>query len=276
MDLVYIVKDGDYNPDLRYSLRSVEKFVPYDNIWIVGYKPSWVKNVKYLPVVQEPNDKWNNSNRNVIEACKCPDISDNFVLMNDDFFAIKPIKDLEESLNYSLGRLSKSIIRHSDKTTKYFRAFGQLRVLLAELGIKPLEMKDYESHTPIILNKNRFLMMMELDKVKSYINSGKILHKRSVYKNLFPDIGVREYSEDVKIKYDSEVDRKCQVCGWISVYDEQVDNIAYRKLNRLLQNLFPEKSSYENDNYIPPVIPEDNVIEKKKIVILPDGRRLSK
>lgn len=40
MDLVYIVKNSEVNEDLRYSLRSVAKFVPHNKIWIVGYKPS--------------------------------------------------------------------------------------------------------------------------------------------------------------------------------------------------------------------------------------------
>ena len=60
MDLVYIVKNSEVNEDLRYSLRSVAKFVPHDKIWIVGYKPSWVQNVEYLPVPQNLGSKWKN------------------------------------------------------------------------------------------------------------------------------------------------------------------------------------------------------------------------
>lgn len=54
-DLVYILKQSDINPDLKFSLRSIEKFCTYRKVWIVGYKPSWIKNVEYLPTVQTGN-----------------------------------------------------------------------------------------------------------------------------------------------------------------------------------------------------------------------------
>ena len=46
MDFVYIVKEDEKNEDLKYSLRSIAKFYPENKVWIVGYKPSWVKNVE--------------------------------------------------------------------------------------------------------------------------------------------------------------------------------------------------------------------------------------
>lgn len=36
MDLVYIVKEDENNEELRYSLRSVAKYLPQNKIWIVG------------------------------------------------------------------------------------------------------------------------------------------------------------------------------------------------------------------------------------------------
>ena len=38
-DLVYILKESEDNPDLVMSLRSIEKFCTYRNVWIIGYKP---------------------------------------------------------------------------------------------------------------------------------------------------------------------------------------------------------------------------------------------
>jgi hypothetical protein len=38
-DLVYIVKEEEINPELVYSLRSIEKFCTFRKIWIVGHKP---------------------------------------------------------------------------------------------------------------------------------------------------------------------------------------------------------------------------------------------
>ena len=107
-DLVYILKNSEINPDLKYSLRSICKFCTYRNIWFVGYKPSWVKDVQHITTKQTEN-KWKNSVLNYKTACECPDISENFILMNDDFFAIRQIIDWEKETNKCLGTLDEKI-----------------------------------------------------------------------------------------------------------------------------------------------------------------------
>lgn len=273
MDLVYVVKEGDKNPELRYSLRSVEKNLQYDKIWIVGYKPNWITGVEYIPVIQDKKDKWHNSDNNLLEACKNELVSDDFILMNDDFICLETNKNY--LFNYSLGKLNTSILKHMKKTTNrpYNRAFSDLKILLSELGIKSKDMYDYESHTPMIINKHKFLELWEKEPVKKYLGTDKVLHKRSLYKNVFPDRETIILPEDVKIQYESELDRKKNVCGWISFYDEQVDNIVYYNINLLLQNNFPNKSKYESDDYIGIDIPKRDIINKSKIIIMPDGSR---
>lgn len=40
-DLVWIVKPGDGNEELRWSLRSAVAHVPHERVWIVGSRPGW-------------------------------------------------------------------------------------------------------------------------------------------------------------------------------------------------------------------------------------------
>ena len=108
LDFVYIVKESDKNDDLRYSLRSIAKFYPDHRVWIVGYKPKWVQNVGYIPVKQTGN-KWGNSVKNIIAACESKEISEDFILMNDDFFIIKEKYPLETVCNMNSGTLDKAI-----------------------------------------------------------------------------------------------------------------------------------------------------------------------
>ena len=250
MDLVYIVKVGDKNEDLRYSLRSVAKFVPHDKIWIVGYKPKWVTNVNYLPVSQSGN-KWQNSVNNILAACNCKDISDDFVLMNDDFFAIKPIDDLKESINVCLGLLDTTIASYNGKkaNSPWKKGFFYVDSLLKQLKIEG-PYYNYESHTPLLINKTNYLTVMKLKLVQDFMKTNKVLHKRSLYRNI-DKINSKTLLTDVKINTDRDVSNKSKICDWLSVFDNQVGNISYSNLNSLLYNLFPDRCEYE--------------IEKKKI-----------
>ena len=243
MDLVYIVKEDENNVELRYSLRSIAKFVKCNRVWIVGYKPDWVKNVEYIHTEQNQG-KWKNSVNNIIAACENENISDDFVLMNDDFFAIKPINDLEKSCNVALGTMDQAITKYINHRAGWFDAFKEGYELLENLGIeKPYY--NYESHSPIIINKKNFLEFINLPQVQEFIKTDKVLHKRSIYKNIYK-ITPRILPEDVKIEKDDDTRVKPQILEWISVYDNQIYNRSLPQLNGLLRNLFPDICKYEN------------------------------
>lgn len=243
MDLVYFVKQSEINEDLRYSLRSVDKFVPVDKVWIVGYKPSWVTNVGYIPVPQT-GTKQQNQTSNLIALCNCDEISEDFVLMNDDFFAIKQIENLEESVEICLGLLDKSVIKHERGKNNWHKAFKQVYELLESIGVeKPYY--DFESHTPLKMNRKKMLDVLEIPQVKEFIKSSKTLHRRTLYRNIY-HLNCRILPTDVKIlaTKDNTLD-KIKVCDWLSVYDNQVGNYKFRDLNNLLHNLFPTPCQYE-------------------------------
>lgn len=246
MDLVYIVKADEKNEDLKYSLRSVAKFVPHDKIWIIGYKPTWVTNVEYLPVAQNLGNKWKNSVNNIIQACNCDKISENFILMNDDFFAIKPIENLEESINLSLGNIDSVVAKHKRKKvdSNWGKAFVYIDQLLESLGVER-PYYNYESHTPMMINRNKYLEIMNLPKVKAFMKTSKVLHKRSLYGNL-NKTETKVLYKDVKLsqKRDDTLER-AKICDWISVYDNQVGNTKFLHLNSMLRNLFPTPCEYE-------------------------------
>ena len=91
------------NDELKYSLRSIEQNAPWINhIYIVtalGQIPSWLdtKNPKITIVPQEsilPSDAGPIFNSCAVEAClaNIPNLSEYFLLSNDDMFFNKPIK----------------------------------------------------------------------------------------------------------------------------------------------------------------------------------------
>ena len=88
MDYVYICREGD-NEELRYSIRSVVANATHDKIWIIGYKPDWYIG-NYIQIENIGSKFENITNCHKI----LPDIgalSEDFVIMNDDFFILKSL-----------------------------------------------------------------------------------------------------------------------------------------------------------------------------------------
>lgn len=246
MDFVYIVKEDEKNEDLKYSLRSIAKFYPENKVWIVGYKPSWVKNVEYLPVKQS-KDKWKNSMLNITAACECPNISEDFILMNDDFFMIEPKVPIEMIANSHLGLLSKTITKYKTMKSPWFNAFPQIRDLLKKLGVSE-PYYDYEAHLPLQINKKKFLEVLAKPEVQIFMQTAKVLHKRTLYKNYHKTENYLELPADVKLTRSKDDSMsKLKICGWLSVYDKQVGNSSFYTLNRILRTNFPTKCIYERE-----------------------------
>lgn len=246
-DLVYILKASECNPDLQMSLRSIAKFCNFRNVWLVGYKPSWVRNVKYIPTKQN-QDKWKNSIINYTAACTNEEISDNFILMNDDFFALKPIRNWRANLNVCLGTLEEEVAKNIDnpKKSRWKYGFDYAVDLLSHLNTK--HTYNYETHLPIIINKKKFLEMMNLPLIREFSATRKVLHKRSVYKNLYPEYTAAKprIINDVKITLGQDLDDSWLKESWLSVFDDTVGNLKdFPKLNAFLYALFPDKCKFE-------------------------------
>lgn len=242
-DLVYIIKPSDTNEDLRFSLRSIEKFCKYRKIFIVGYKPIWIKNINYIPTIQI-KDRWENSLLNIYTACSSPDISNDFVLMNDDFIAIKPIIDIQNSINVCLGPLTEAVNRYKHGQTTWQLTFKDtLNILLKNNIQNPINL---ETHLPFIINKEKYLSL--LASFPDVCNSQCFkVHKRTIYYNIMKDAPApcREI-EDVKIKYTFDLSERWLKEDWISVFDNVIGNEKkFPKLNNYLQRLFPQKSNFE-------------------------------
>lgn len=246
-DLVYILKQSDINPDLKFSLRSIEKFCTYRKVWIVGYKPSWIKNVEYLPTVQTGN-KWVNSMTNIVAACNCPEISEDFVLMNDDFFIIKTITDWRKTFNLCLNTIDEEVKKYKNKQkpSRWQYGFMYAQELLDKL--KCDKRYNYEYHGPIVFNKQKFLKMLEIPEIAEITKTSKCFHKRSMYKNIYPDLDLpapRQFS-DTKLRLGYDLLNMFLHESFISVFDDVVDNdIQYPKINAFLYRMFPNKSKYE-------------------------------
>lgn len=225
MDVVYIVRNGEKNEELRYSLRSVYHNLQPDSVWIVGYKPGWVKNVGYVrgnPKKLKPA----NGYHNVLRACTTSEIPDEFVLFNDDFFVTDRVSEIPVLHRGSLsGHINSDPVRRQGPSW-WYRCLASTQKYLKEAGIsRPL---SYELHVPFPVVKDR--MAETLQRFASVALIDPPLH-RSLYGNMHQIGGTRrsdcKNTEEVGVPFYSTDDPRWPgVAGWFS-------------------ERFPEKCPYE-------------------------------
>lgn len=159
MDVVYFVKESKKNEELRYSLRSVEQNLPHRSVWIYGGKPDDINPDHFVPVNQTGATKWDKVRTMFRSVCNNPDISDDFVLFNDDFFVINPVEEVKP---YYRSSLYEHIIKleraFGDKTTEYSKELRKCAKALEDAGIT--DIMSYELHIPMVLNKKELLKTM--------------------------------------------------------------------------------------------------------------------
>ena len=233
MDIVYLVKQCQTNDELTYSLRSL-KNLPHNRVFIVGGCPTNINKSKiiYKPILQNQS-KYKNTTYNLKQICQDKDLSDDFILMNDDFFVLKPISDLVNELNLCRGTIKDVLADYKSRygvMNDYTNGMKQTMIFLQDIGI--LEPLSYELHIPMIINKQKFLKMFELP----YINSIKVLHKRSLYGNL--------YNKDSKPILDVKVLASYFLPLGSDKFLSTEDN-SWPIVKTYVGRLFPNKCEYE-------------------------------
>lgn len=234
MDAVYIVRPGNRNDELRYSLRSLHANFRVDRVWIVGFRPNWVTGVEYVPVDQVDH-KHQNTWMNWSAIARHPDISDPFVFMNDDFFILRP---LDRMPLLHQGTVADWPATHGG--TPWSRRLERTRELLAAVGhTDPL---SYELHVPMVMARDAH---REAVQVLAAQRRPWDYAKRTLVGNLAGGGGER--ARDVKIADDAQWERRggaAEVGTWSFVSTADA-SFKYGTVGRWLRARFPEPSPYE-------------------------------
>jgi hypothetical protein len=230
MDIVYVCRPGE-NEELRYSIRSVVKNLPHNRIWVVGDRPAWYCG-DFLPVKQDKT-KYKNVREILEKICKDEQISETFVLMNDDFFIVNPVKEVE---TFHGGTLLEKLNRHQDLASRssYTIMLQQTYDRLVRMGIS--EPLDYDIHVPMVMSKKNLKEALK----------GKTLW-RSTYGNIFK-LGGKQIL-DVKVYGEGplkpkSLDLKNSSSDYISSDDTSFKNVK----ESILKNYFSSPTKYELDH----------------------------
>lgn len=234
IDLVYILGEGSQwgDNEIRYSLRSVETNVPdAGKIFIVGICPQFLDKTKVKHIVSD--DPFNHKLKNAIWklriACLTSQISDDFMLMNDDFIFLRK---LHEAPLYHRGYLRTMKRTHTTHGGYYYKAINDTIELLKEFSVeKPL---NYEVHFPMVLNRKKFLKATDL---VDFTRMGYLF--RSFYGNYYHIGG--QYRKDMKI-YRWPDFFKTTGHDFISLDNKICEDPAFQKW---IDRRFPERSIYE-------------------------------
>lgn len=227
LDIIYFVKDNPRNEELRYSLRSVAKNMQYNRVWIFGGCPANIVPDIRVKVVQNGCTKWDNVRSMYLMACKNKELTDNFILFNDDFFIMQPTNYIEPLYRCSLEEHIK--ILEPGKPSAYSKLLRDAKQTLERWGQPTL---SYELHTPFIFNRKKLLKMLE-----SFPDTHCC---RTMYGNLY-NIDGRQ-SSDVKI-FSSKTELDYKNLQFLST-DDPVVNIN-NDIWRWLKKQFSKKCKYE-------------------------------
>ena len=155
-DIVYVIKDSKQNEEFRYSLRSLDKNGQnYGKVITIGGQVDGITTDVNIFLKQIGKWKYDRVNMTFKEICLNPLISDNFILMNDDFFIMKPL-DMSKLKTYYRCSLEEylEILVRDRASTEYS---GRLARAAMALELLELDTKCYELHIPMLFNKHKLL-----------------------------------------------------------------------------------------------------------------------
>lgn len=234
MDIVYLLKDSLQNEELTYSLRGLVN-LPHEKVFLVGGCPTNINKSKIIHVpLKQTSNKFQNTANALKTICQDPQLSEEFILMNDDFFVLKPINDPAKELNLHKGTMDQAIedyIRtYGPEENLYLLGMRQTKIFLEDHGIKnPL---SYELHIPITMAKKEVLCAFTLQ----YINTITPGHIRTIYGNFFKFNSQR--TDDVKVR------RR----AYTPIHNDKflsTEDDTWGYVKPYIKQKFPNKSKYE-------------------------------
>lgn len=189
-DIVFPVRPGERNEELRYALRSL-RFLPHGRVWIAGHRPSWVKGVEYIKTYQRGN-KHVNALNNLLLAAQQDGVAESFVLWNDDMYLLEPIDQVPVKHRGTIADYLAA--KRHQGVSSYVRGVRETGRILNHLGFAdPL---CYELHIPMPMRKRTLMEAFRIGTAAG-VPGTRVLQMRTLYGNLAGIGG--EYAEDVKV-----------------------------------------------------------------------------
>lgn len=253
MDIVIPLSQwtGTNHAELRYALRSFVKFLPHDNVVIIGHKPKWIKEITYIPYRDDPQPDFRESNiflkiRYFVE--RNPEV-ENFVFANDDHFLLKSFQAHPYLIKGSL----KECYDQRDPKDPYRKTIDNT-IKLIGTGL----VGNYDIHTPMVFSSKEFIKIFlkpereatvnrpeEPNRIKWTTRYGYLF--KTLYGHFSLSTAPKRIHADFKINQPlrdvvpGEIPAIFQDIPFFSTSDMAFDE----RMEGILKLMFPEKSKYE-------------------------------
>ena len=230
LDVVYFVSAFPRN-DLLFSIRSVAKNLEYNRLWIYGGKKMNIQPDGYVRIMNQIGaTKWDKVRSMYKEVCLNDNITEDFIMFHDDFFIMKPMKNIEPEYRGTFESHIKTVeAKFGDKINNYTSLLRHASKTLKNANKSQL---SYELHKPFVFNRKKLLKILEL-----YPNEHCI---RSIYANYYKIGGKQTY--DIKI-FDEKPNFDYTKEKILSTNDDI--NIEGNECWEYIKSQFKDKCKYE-------------------------------
>lgn len=236
-DVVYVLGGGSpwNDNELRFSLRSLEAYIGgIRNVYLVGAVPSWITGVIALPYPDRYTCKERNIMEKVAYACGHPDLSDNFLHVHDDHFALAPMNaaDIPNWCGGPLDNLARTVEKRNHWRDAVLNTFNALKA-------EGHTVHNFDLHTPILFNKGQYPETMDLYDWRGQ-DRGFVV--KSLYANTLKVVPTRYHDLKVNNRHTFR-DLVGMIKGrpWFSLGNGGLTG----SMKQLLHELYPNPSRFE-------------------------------
>jgi hypothetical protein len=251
IDVVYQYLDGPNKmEELRYSLRSLERYLnePF-KVWIVGDKPTWLKNVTHIPHKRIPG-VWCTNCFDATSKLKLvldhPDVGNNILWMYDDMYLLRDCSESDLDRYLAVNHFKK--LSHGSSSVHKELIFNTLKAL-KELG-KP--QWNCETHTPRLYSK--ILLQEVWDTYQPREN--RYLFSTLYFNHVYGEISPHEISKEDNVKggfygfndpYSYKSDNIEEINTILSgkTFLNHNDNGLSGSLKQVIKDRFPDMCQFE-------------------------------
>lgn len=186
------VQSGDGGEELKASIATLKNIGDWSGkVWVVGDSEPWFDDdpiVTYVPCASGIN-KWVGIQDALLKACDIQEVSEQFyysnddIYINDEFFSIPPMfrESIDEHVNTSDDGMYASTV------------YATKRLLRRTLPHGHEDIKNYETHTPLPVDKNK--LGDALRTIQDIQNSGYMTLQLRTYYGNTENIGGEFYAD---------------------------------------------------------------------------------
>lgn len=244
MDILYVLGTGSNwdNNELRYSLRSIEKFGKnVGNVYVIGADPGFLsEQVTFVSLEDWYSTKHKNILNKICEAVEYTNIGDKFLLSSDDHFYVKET-DFDNYPIYCKGELPKSYKRKC-RNKGYYESLIDTKRILSNHHYTTYNF-SWHGNTHI----TREAINLAADVIKESYDTLRGCEPTALLLNVLYSHKPFEFIRRRDLKLGNDICCKEELIECIG--DREVFSIGDLAIEKgaaqYLQELFPNKSKYE-------------------------------